>query len=92
MADDHEMRAECAGEFGKIRADLDHLSKDIKERREDHKELRELVVGNKDAVLSAFTLVRDDISGLKARAKGWSALIAALISIGIAVAVRAFSG
>lgn len=89
---DHELRPECAELFGKINAEITGLRGDVKERREEYREIRTLITANREAVLDAFSALREDVAGLKVRAKGWSAIIAALVSIGIAVVVAAFSG
>jgi hypothetical protein len=71
------------------------LRRDADERKGDFRELRDLITDNKDTMLDAFVLVREDISELQVRARGWGAiggLFAALVTLGIAAAVAAFSG
>ena len=92
---DHELRPECAKEFGTIHATLNGLRRDADERRDDFRDLRELITDNKDAVLDALGVVSKDVARLQVRARGWGAiggLFAALVTLGIAAAVAAFSG
>ena len=81
---DHDLRPECAKEFGTMHAEIRALANNAKERREEYRDLRTLIGA-----------VREDISALQVRARGWGAiggLFAALVTLGIAAAVAAFSG
>jgi len=89
---DHDLRPECAELFGKISAEISGLRDDTTEHRAEYREIRKLITANREAVLDAFAALREDVAGLKVRAKGWSAIIAALVSVGIAMVVAAFSG
>ena len=92
---DHELRPECAKDFGEIHATLNGLRRDADERKDDFRDLRDLITENKDAVLDALGTVREDVARLQMRARGWGAiggLFAALVTLGIAAAVAAFSG
>jgi hypothetical protein len=87
------MRPECATHFGSLHSEIDNLKEDVREHRADYKELTAKIDLNREAVTGMFTTLRDDVVGLKVKARGWGAvggLFAALVSIGIAVAVMAF--
>lgn len=79
---EHDMRPECAENFGSIRSDLTNLREESRERRNEYR-----------AILDVLTAVREDVARLQVRARGWGAiggLFAALVTLGIAAVVAAF--
>ena len=90
MAADHELRPECAEQFGSIRSDIDNLRDDVREHRSDFKSIIEKIDSNREAVLEAFGKVREDVATLKVKAGVWGTvggLLSGLVVIGIAVAL-----
>ena len=43
---DHELRPECAEIFGKTSAEIAGLRDDVREHREEYRDLRTLIIGN----------------------------------------------
>ena len=93
MTDHEEMRPECATHFGEIHAEISNLKDDVARRREEYKELGAKIDYNREAVISMFQSLRNDVTALKTQARGWGAiggLFAALVTISIAIAAWAF--
>lgn len=88
MTDDHALRSECAANFGRLRAEITALKSEDGVSRDEFRILRENIAHNHSTIMTALSLVREDVSALKVKASLWGALggaitaaLAALIAV-----------
>ena len=92
MTDHETMRPECAEHFGSLHSEIDNLKVNVRDHRAEYKELASKIDQNREEVTGMFATLREDVTGLKVKARGWGAiggLFAALVTIGIAIATWA---
>jgi 5-bromo-4-chloroindolyl phosphate hydrolysis protein len=81
MADEHEMRPECAQNFGQVKAEIRALRAEDGVSRDEFRILREDLAARHQKIMDALSLVREDVSALKVKASAWGALGGALTAI-----------
>lgn len=91
--DDHALRSECATNFGKLSAEIKGLRDQDGVSRDEFRILRESITNNHANIMTALSMVREDVSALKVKASIWGALggaLMALITAALALATSAF--